>query len=65
MPFTKKYHAPCGRGRDQGKRYTWLVLVGVEADRQYEVVSPGFPDERVIRIRFGIPDEEPVLIGRP
>lgn len=47
----------------QAQPYTWLVLVGEDCLEQE--VSLMVPDESIVRRILGIPENVPILIGRP
>lgn len=48
----------------QTQVFVWLVLVGENCDRQYEVAMR-VPSEEYARQLLNIPKDVPILVGRP
>lgn len=59
----KKFMRQNGSQRSSG--FVWLALVGQQADREFRIQWPVLPSEEMVRRVLEIPDNEPVLVGRP
>lgn len=57
-PFTRKFTP------SQTQPFEWLVLVGDECALEH-LIRMSVPDESFVRRLLRIPDEVPILIGRP
>ncbi len=57
-PFTRRFTP------GQAPLTEWLVFIGDECAEEHTVYWP-IPDETFVRRRLGIPEDTPILIGRP
>jgi hypothetical protein len=57
-PFVRRFNP----GRPSTN--VWLVLIGTECAEERTVIWPT-PDEQYVRRLFQIPEDTPILIGRP